>query len=140
MLYTSDGEIKPFGLELGLGSSRFASGNNNNNLGTHLDLPTLLEGHEIAVDLTHLGPYVSFRLNGWRRVGFADVLSKDGVIHVLDRVLIPPRKLEGDAVFPGEEGDGDGEVEIEELVERLEPWVEDDEEDVDENLPHAGEL
>lgn len=138
MLYTSGGEIKPFGLGLGLGSSQSA---NANNVGTHLDLPTLLGGHEIAVDLTHLGPYVSFKLNGWRRVGFADVLSKDGVIHVLDRVLIPPRRLEGDAVLLGEEGDGDDEVEIEELVERLGPWVEDDKEDgVEEELPHAGEL
>ena len=138
MLYTSGGEIKPFGLGLGLGSSESA---NRNNVGTHLDLPTLLGGHEIAVDLTHLGPYVSFKLNGWRRVGFADVLSKDGVIHVLDRVLIPPRRLEGDAVLLGEEGDGDDEVEIEELVERLRPWVEDDKEDgAEEELPHAGEL
>ncbi|BCS18403.1 uncharacterized protein APUU_11231A [Aspergillus puulaauensis] len=138
VLYTSGGEIKPFGLGLGLGSSQSA---NANNVGTHLDLPTLLGEHKIAVDLTHLGPYVSFKLNGWRRVGFADVLSKDGVIHVLDRVLIPPRRLEGDAVLLGEEGDGDDEVEIEELVERLGPWVEDDKEDgVEEELPHAGEL
>jgi uncharacterized surface protein with fasciclin (FAS1) repeats len=105
VLYTEHGEVKPFGV-------RGA---------THLDLPTLLGDRTIAVDVTHLGPYVSFRVNGGQRVAFADILAKDGVIHALDHVLIPPRRLQ--------ETDGEeGELTIGELMERLEPWVE--EEDV----------
>ncbi|KAL3468150.1 Fasciclin domain-containing protein [Aspergillus heterothallicus] len=104
VLYTEDGEVKPFGVK---GA-------------THLDLPTLLGDHKIAVDVAHLGPYVSFKVNGWQRVAFADVLAKDGVIHALDHVLIPPRRLERDE---GEEG----KLTVGELVERLEPWVEADE-------------
>ncbi|KAJ0420551.1 FAS1 domain-containing protein [Aspergillus carlsbadensis] len=104
VLYTDHGEVKPFGV-------RGA---------THLDLPTLLGNRTIAVDVAHLGPYVSFRVNGGQRVAFADILAKDGVIHALDHVLIPPRRLQGTV---GEEG----ELTIGELVERLEPWVEEEE-------------
>ncbi|KAL4740470.1 FAS1 domain-containing protein [Aspergillus similis] len=103
VLYTSDGKIKPFGVK---GS-------------THLDLETLLKGHEISVDVARFGPYTGFKVNGWQRVAFADVLGKDGVIHVLDRVLIPPRRVEG-RVVSGDEG----ELELEEFMERLRPWVE----------------
>ncbi|KAL4787428.1 FAS1 domain-containing protein [Aspergillus varians] len=109
VLYTSSGEVKPFGV----------------NGFTHLDLPTLLGDRKIAVDVAHLGPYVSFKLNGWQRVGFADVLGKDGVVHVLDRVLVPPRRLEGGSVVLGE----GGEVVLEDLVERLRPWIEEEHEE-----------
>ncbi|KAL4987342.1 FAS1 domain-containing protein [Aspergillus falconensis] len=105
VLYTSDGKIKPFGIK---GSM-------------HLDLETLLDDHEISVDVARFGPYTGFKVNGWQRVGLADVLGKDGVIHVLDRVLIPPRRVEG-KVVAGDEG----EPELEELMERLRPWVEED--------------
>ncbi|KAL4994284.1 FAS1 domain-containing protein [Aspergillus recurvatus] len=103
VLYTSDGQIRPFGIK---GS-------------THLDLRTLLDGHDISVDVVRFGPYTGFKVNGWQRVGFADVLGKDGVIHVLDRVLIPPRRVE-ERIVAGDEG----ELEVEELMERLRPWVE----------------
>ncbi|KAL4762564.1 FAS1 domain-containing protein [Aspergillus foveolatus] len=105
VLYTSDGQIKPFGVK---GS-------------THLDLETLLDDHEISVDVARFGPYTGFRVNGWQRVAFADVLGKDGVIHVLDRVLIPPKRVEGKVVSGNE-----GELELEEFMERLKPWVEED--------------
>ncbi|KAL4970529.1 fasciclin domain-containing protein [Aspergillus stella-maris] len=113
-----DGEVKPFGLHHGIVRKR------NPETGidgfAHLDLPTLLGGeHKIAVDVAHYGPYVSFKVNGGQRVGFADVVGKDGVIHVLDRVLIPPRRLGGFVVEEDNE-----EMELEELVERLEPFVE----------------
>ncbi|KAL4909707.1 hypothetical protein BDW74DRAFT_42702 [Aspergillus multicolor] len=101
-----DGHIKPFGLK---GS-------------THLDLPTLLEGHEIAVDVARFGPYTGFKVNGWQRVAFADALGRDGVIHVLDHVLVPPRKVDGDAETVW--GDEEGDMELEEFMERLRPYVE----------------
>ncbi|CBF88824.1 hypothetical protein AN0768.2 [Aspergillus nidulans FGSC A4] len=105
VLYTSDGQIKPFGVK---GS-------------THLDLETLLDDHEISVDVARFGPYTGFKVNGWQRVAFADVLGKDGVIHVLNRVLIPPKRVEGKVIFGDE-----GELELEEFMERLRPWVEED--------------
>ncbi|KAL2863762.1 fasciclin domain-containing protein [Aspergillus lucknowensis] len=110
VLYTDSGEIRPFGVK-GF---------------THLDLPTLLHGHEIAVDVAHLGPYVRFKVNGWLRVGFADALAKDGVIHALRHILIPPKKLESGA-RTGWSGEDD-ELMVEDLIERLRPWVEEDEE------------
>ncbi|KAL2820666.1 Fasciclin domain-containing protein [Aspergillus granulosus] len=112
VLYTGSGEVKPFGV-------RGA---------THLDLPTLLGDRKIAVDVAHLGPYVSFKVNGWQKVAFADALAKDGVIHALDHVLIPPRRTGGE----------EGELTVEELVERLEPWVEKD--DVEESEEEFGAI
>ncbi|KAL4936336.1 Fasciclin domain-containing protein [Aspergillus oleicola] len=112
-----EGSVRPFGLSHGL-QTKDVEGVNGF---AHLDLPTLLGGqHKIAVDVAHYGPYVSFKVNGGQRVGFADVLAKDGVIHVMDRVLIPPRRLGG---YPIEDGEN-GEMELEEFVERLEPFVE----------------
>ncbi|RDW90015.1 fasciclin domain-containing protein [Aspergillus mulundensis] len=104
-----DGRIRPFGIK---GS-------------THLDLPTLLEGHEISVDVARFGPYTGFKVNGWQRVAFADGLARDGVIHVLDHVLIPPRRVDGqtESGGVGEEGG----LELEEFMERLRPYVEDGE-------------
>ncbi|KAL2823416.1 Fasciclin domain-containing protein [Aspergillus cavernicola] len=118
VLYTSNGEIKPFGIR---GEGGF----------THLDLPTLLTGREIAVDVAHLGPYVSFKVNGYQRVAFADALAKDGNIHVLDHVLIPPRRLQGAGGPPGG-GSKEEEVELEDLMERLMPWVEENDDHDDE--------
>ncbi|KAL3472002.1 Fasciclin domain-containing protein [Aspergillus californicus] len=118
VLYTKDGEIKPFGIK-----AQIRDNDEEGTKGfTHIDLETLLPGHTIAVDIEHLGPYVSFKLNGWQRVAFADALAKDGVIHVLDHVLIPPRRLDGVMSGEGEEV----EMGVEELMERLQPWVEDE--------------
>ncbi|KAL4954246.1 FAS1 domain-containing protein [Aspergillus filifer] len=114
-----DGEVRPFGFDSSIARRR--SPETGVDGFAHLDLPTLLGGeHKIAVDVAHYGPYVSFKVNGGQRVGFADVLGKDGVIHVLDRVLIPPRRLGGFVVEESKE------MELEELVERLEPFVEED--------------
>ncbi|KAI9370554.1 FAS1 domain-containing protein [Aspergillus egyptiacus] len=125
VLYTSKSEIKPFSHAVG---EKVEGGF------THLDLPTLLEGHEIAVDVVHLGLYVSFKVNGYQRVAFADALARDGVLHVVDRVLIPPRRLKGVPVDDEEEV----EVELEDLMERLGPWVE-WEHDEDNGVAEIGE-
>ncbi|KAL4934309.1 FAS1 domain-containing protein [Aspergillus undulatus] len=128
-----DREIKPFDLGPGLGTR----GDVDEDGFVHLDLPTLLGGeHKIAVDVAHYGPYVSFKLNGGQRVGFADVLARDGVIHVLNHVLIPPRRLGGFIVEEDLEG---GELELEDLVERLRPYVEDLGEGVD-DFDHVADL
>jgi len=57
-------------------------------------------------------------VNGFGRVSVKDGIAEDGVIQVVSDVLIPPKKLGGtDAQWMGEE------MEVEELVERLEPFV-----------------
>ncbi|KAL4880122.1 FAS1 domain-containing protein [Aspergillus karnatakaensis] len=114
-VYTKDGEIKPLSLD----GDVIAEGGL-----THLDLETLLGEHKISVDVAHFGPYVSFKLNGWQTVGFADALARDGVVHVLEHILLPPRRVEGE----------EGELTVEGLVERLGPWVEDGEIEVVEGV------
>lgn len=118
--------MKPFGGMSGSGSGVEAEKGGF----THLDLPTLLGDREIAVDVEHWGPYVGLKVNGWQRVGFADVLSKDGVIQVMNRVLIPPRRLAGGGVLlDGEERKG--EMELEEFKQRLKPWVDGRDDEMD---------
>ncbi|KAL5334924.1 Fasciclin domain-containing protein [Aspergillus crustosus] len=121
-VYTSEGVVKPFTAS----TSTVSDSEDPETEGlAHFDLETLLEGHKISVDVAHFGPYVSFKVNGWQRVAFADVLARDGVIQVLDHVLIPPKHLEQQQQ---EEAD-DGELTVEDLVERLQPWVEDQDQD-----------
>ena len=57
-----------------------------------IDLPTLLEDHHVSVDIAHYNRFYSIKINGFTTVAAADVATKDGVIHVLHDVLIPPRK------------------------------------------------
>ena len=58
------------------------------------------------------------RINGFSGVAVYDGVAKDGVIHSLNNVLIPPKKIGGELV----EWDGE-ELEEEDLKERLEPFV-----------------
>ncbi|KAH8730510.1 FAS1 domain-containing protein [Phaeosphaeriaceae sp. PMI808] len=90
----------------------------------HYDLPTVLNGKYLAVDVTRYGPFVSIRINKFSRVTVHDGIASDGVIQVVSNVLIPPRNAKsGEEVFwEGEE------MSVEELKERLEPYV------VDENM------
>ncbi|KAF2636543.1 FAS1 domain-containing protein [Massarina eburnea CBS 473.64] len=90
----------------------------------HFDLPTVLDGKFLAVDVTRYGPFVSIRINGFSRVTVHDGIASDGVIQVVSDVLIPPKKPSGneaEGYWKGEE------MSVEELKERLEPFV-------DENL------
>lgn len=84
----------------------------------HIDLPTALENHALPVDIFRRGPFVNLRVNGFVPVIIQDGLAKDGVIHVVPRVLIPPKKP-GAASEEVEEG----QMSVQELVERLEPFV-----------------
>ncbi|KAL5366579.1 FAS1 domain-containing protein [Aspergillus floccosus] len=109
--YTEDGQIKPLGIK-GF---------------THLDLPTLLPGRSLAVDVARYGPYASLKINGHQRVVFEDALARDGNIHIVDHVLIPPRKV--DDAAPAWTGNED-ELTVEDLKSRLADVVEDDGEGV----------
>jgi hypothetical protein len=84
----------------------------------HYDLPTVLEGKYLAVDVARYGPFVSVRINGFSRVTVHDGVASDGVIQVVSDVLIPPKNAAGELVYW--EG---GEMEVEELKERLQGLV-----------------
>ncbi|EAW07403.1 fasciclin domain-containing protein [Aspergillus clavatus NRRL 1] len=109
VFYTADGKIEPFGVK-GF---------------THIDLPTRLHGRKLAVDLARFGPYASLKINGFQRVAFADALAKDGTVHVVDHVLIPPRKVDGSA--PNWTGHDD-ELTVEDLKSRLGDWLDEEQE------------
>lgn len=81
----------------------------------HLDLPTLLDGKNIAVDIATWGGWTRIKLNGYIPIVVADGVAKNGVIHVPGRVPIPPHKHKADY-------DG-GEIDVEELKERLSEYV-----------------
>ena len=88
----------------------------------HFNFPTLLDGHSVSVDIARYGGFISIKINGFVTVLIQDGPAKDGVIHLLSDVLIPPKKLGG--------GDDDvskkaaAEFTVEELKERLDPYIE----------------
>jgi len=87
----------------------------------HVDLPTLLEGKHLSIDVGRWGPFVGIRINGFAHVTTTNGVVKDGVVQGVGRVLIPPKspKSEDQGYWMGEE------MEVEELMERLSPFVED---------------
>ncbi|KAI2467847.1 FAS1 domain-containing protein [Annulohypoxylon bovei var. microspora] len=89
----------------------------------HIDLPTLLGDKHIAVDVARWHGFVRMKLNGRVGVAVQDGLARNGVVQVVDSVLVPPhpRKHRGE-----EREDEDGEISVEDLVERLRPYVEED--------------
>ncbi|RYP60287.1 hypothetical protein DL769_008184 [Monosporascus sp. CRB-8-3] len=84
----------------------------------HVDLPTLLEGKHLSIDISRFYGMITMKINGYTKVSIQDAVAKDGVVHVLNSVLIPPHERKG---FWKEE---DGEIEVDELIERLKPFVE----------------
>jgi len=87
----------------------------------HLDLPTLLD-KPVAVDIVRRGPWVFIKVNAFVTVAAQDVLARDGVIQVVNSVLLPPKKA-GATTTESEQWSGEGEISIEELKERLAPFV-----------------
>jgi len=85
----------------------------------HYDLPTVLHGKYLAVDVARYGPFVTIRINGFSRVTIHDGVASDGVIQVVSDVLVPPKNAaSGEQMFwKGEE------MSVEELKERLQPFV-----------------
>lgn len=85
----------------------------------HVDLPTLLGDKGIAVDVARWGAFVRMRVNGYVPVVLQDGIAKNGVVQVVGRVPIPPHKHH--------KHDSEGEIEVEELMERLDGYLEDGE-------------
>ncbi|KAJ5488100.1 hypothetical protein N7453_011554 [Penicillium expansum] len=81
-------------------------------------LGTLLKDRDLRVDVKKEFGEVDLRVNGFGRVGRLDLLARDGVMHVLDRVLVPSRDIQDK-----DEGEHGEELMIEELVERLHDCV-----------------
>ncbi|KAG0158604.1 hypothetical protein PDIDSM_6119 [Penicillium digitatum] len=77
-------------------------------------LGTLLKDWDLKVDIKREFGKVDMRVNGFGRVRLMNLLARDGVVHVLDRVLVPPKRIQDK-----DEGEGEEELMIEELVERL---------------------
>ncbi|MCJ1397302.1 hypothetical protein MMC11_000494 [Xylographa trunciseda] len=85
----------------------------------HIDLPTLLGDRSLSIDIARYGRLIDIKINGFSRVAIQDGVAKDGVIHVISSVLIPPKQMGGVT----QQWDGE-ELSEEDLVERLEPFVE----------------
>ncbi|KAI0862949.1 FAS1 domain-containing protein [Xylaria cubensis] len=89
----------------------------------HIDLPTLLEDKSLSIDIARWRRFINIRINGYQNVAIQDGNCLDGVVHVVNSVLIPPREHKGEGAWTEE----DGEISVEELVERLQPYVEGEE-------------
>ena len=83
-----------------------------------VDLPTLLKDRSLSIDVARYGRLITMKINGFSRVAVLDGIAKDGVIHVVGNVLIPPKTV-GQVVQPWE-GENLSE---EDLIERLQPFV-----------------
>lgn len=83
----------------------------------HQDLPTLLDDATIGVDVATAWGLKFIRVNGFIDVAVHDGIAKNGVIHQVDRLPLPPHK-KGKAVE-----EFDGEMSVDELKERLHDYI-----------------
>ncbi|KAJ5581728.1 hypothetical protein N7535_000348 [Penicillium sp. DV-2018c] len=127
VLYTEDGKVEE------LFSGEGWQGQKHGRKGKSDDLPeklpkgnsaqvefeTLLEGKNVVVDVER-AEGVMMRVNGFDRVERLDSLARDGVVHRLNRVLIPPKRIQ---VGDDEGGDDEKELRVEMLVKRLDGCV-----------------
>ena len=84
----------------------------------HVDLPTLLKDKSLSIDVGRYGRWITIKINGFATVSVQDGVAKDGVIHVLSSVLIPPKTPGGLATEAPED------MSVEELKQRLLPYTE----------------
>lgn len=80
----------------------------------HYDLATLLDDTHVSVDIAKILGFVSLRVNGGVHTSVNDAIAKNGVIHVVDKVLLPPCNHEH-----GRQSDDSDDIDVEELIERL---------------------
>ncbi|KAI1434820.1 FAS1 domain-containing protein [Xylaria sp. CBS 124048] len=91
----------------------------------HVDLPTLLGNESLSIDIARYYRFVNIRVNGYTNVAIEDGVAQDGVVQVVNSVLVPPHSPKrGDAWIGAE-----SEIPVEELVERLEPYLGDEKEE-----------
>lgn len=100
----------------------------------HVDLPTLLEGKHLSIDISRFGGLITILINAQSSVKIQDVIAKDGVIQVVANVLIPPKKPPTGELSAKELKDFQDAEEVEntmgmtvkQFCERFEGLVEDD--------------
>lgn len=92
----------------------------------HFQLPTLLHRRPLAVDIDRgpFGAFVRIRVNGHVPVVLQDGVARDGVVQVVGRVPIPPHGKHHRG--GGGEDDADGELDVEDLMQRLAEYVDAD--------------
>lgn len=83
----------------------------------HVDLPTLLKEKSLSIDVARFGRFITIKINGFTNVAIQDGIARDGVIHTMNSVLIPPKKP-GGAQYTGEE------MTVGEFKSRFEAYVE----------------
>ena len=57
----------------------------------HFDLPTLASNNSIGVDIARYGGLILMMVERSAMVGMQDIIGDDGVVHAVDRVLIPAK-------------------------------------------------
>ncbi|KAF5022509.1 hypothetical protein F66182_5411 [Fusarium sp. NRRL 66182] len=97
----------------------------------YIELPTLLEKN-LGVDIHTWKGWTTIVINGHVVVGFEDGIGKNGVIQVPRNVPLPPHR-KGEHYY-----ETDGEIEVNDLIERLQPYLEEGE--ADEGDYQDGEL
>ncbi|KAI3327012.1 FAS1 domain-containing protein [Xylariaceae sp. AK1471] len=100
----------------------------------HVDLPTLLGDKSLSIDIARWHSFINIRINGYTNVAIEDAIARNGVVQILNSVLIPPHEQKHEGAWTEE----DGEIPVEELIERLKPYVEEDVEDKKETVVDAG--
>lgn len=82
----------------------------------HIELPTLLEGKSVGLDIHSWKGWAAMVVNGHIKVGFQDGVAKNGVVQVVEEVPIPPCK---------DPNHGSEDVTVDSLKERLRDFVND---------------
>jgi len=82
----------------------------------HVDLETLLKEKSLSIDIMRWGGFITILINSFRSVAVQDGIAKDGVIHVVSDVLIPP-KTPGGAAYMDEE------MSVEDFKERFDSFI-----------------
>ena len=78
----------------------------------------MFKDRSLSIDVARYGRLISIKINAFATVAVEDGIAADGVIQVVDNVLIPPKKIDRmEEQWQGEE------LTEEDLKERLEPYV-----------------
>jgi hypothetical protein len=56
-----------------------------------LDLPTLFHDKPVAIDIHHLHRFTDIVINKHSHVGVSNIPVREGVVHVVLSVIVPPR-------------------------------------------------
>lgn len=84
----------------------------------HRELQTLLDGAPMGVDTAKFLGLIFIRVNGFIDVAVHDGVAKNGVIHLVDQLPLPPRKRNTKGLL-----DAGDDISLEELKERLDDYL-----------------